>query len=54
MSEYPAFGKQLHSHISSQIKGIFLCKPSEKARAKVRNSIVCQWLPVVILLLTRK
>lgn len=33
---------------------LFLCKPSEKARAKVRNSIVCQWLPVVILLLTRR
>lgn len=54
MSEYPAFGKKLHSHISSQIKGLFLCKPSEKARAKGRNSMVRLWLPIVILLLTRK
>lgn len=33
---------------------LFLCKPSEKATTKVRNSMVCQWLPVVILLLTRR
>lgn len=41
------------SHIFST-KDLFLCKPSEKAGAKVRNSMVCQWLPAVILLLTRR
>lgn len=36
----------LCSHITHQIKSLFLCKPSEKARTKVRTSMVHQWLPI--------
>lgn len=37
----------LCSPISCQIKSLYSCKPPEKARTKVRTSMVCQWLPVV-------